>query len=125
VITIKNIEDLIAWQEAVNLARIIWNIIDKLPKNEYVLRKHLWECARNIPGNIAEGFGRPYSKESRNFYNIANGSLTEIHSDLYLACFVCQYIDEITYLFAKDQLLKVRRLLSGLTKSAFKVKRLA
>lgn len=83
--TIRSLEDLEAWKEARKLAQMIFKVLNLLPESEkYNLRKHLWECARNIPGNIAEGFGRYHYQESMQFFRIAIGSINEIKSDTYL-----------------------------------------
>lgn len=82
---IQKLEELEAWKEARKLAQMIFKALNLLPESEkYNLRKHLWECARNTPGNIAEGFGRYHYQESMQFFRIAIGSLNEIKSDIYL-----------------------------------------
>ena len=56
---IQKLEDLKAWQGTRKLANLIFSLLNKIPdKEKYILKKHLWECVRNVPGNIAEGFGR-------------------------------------------------------------------
>jgi len=122
---IEKLEDLRVWHEAVNLAKIVWKILNKLPKNEYTLRKHLWECARNIPGNIAEGFGRQYSRESKQFYAIASGSLNELKSDLYLTYQICEYISKKEFEKAKNQTETVGKMLTGLSSTVYKAKQKA
>jgi four helix bundle protein len=92
--TILRLEDLNVWQEARELMKQIYEVTRTFPSEEkYNLVKHLKECARNIPGNIAEGFGRYNYQESIQFYRIARGSLSEIKSDIYCS-FDANYIDE-------------------------------
>lgn len=82
--SIKKLEDLKVWQEARVLMRIIYKLTTKFPKSEeYNLKKHMRECARNVTANIAEGFGRYHFQESIQFYRIARGSLAELKSDSY------------------------------------------
>jgi len=82
--SIKKLEDLISWKEAVKLLKMSYRILSKLPEEErYNLKKHIMACSRNIPANIAEGFGRYYSRDSIQFYRIAIGSLNELKSDMY------------------------------------------
>lgn len=89
---IEKVEDLLVWQEARILNKEIYLITVKYPKDEeFNLKKHLRQCSRNIPGNIAEGFGRYHYQESMQFYRIARGSLNELKSDLYLS-FDLEYI---------------------------------
>lgn len=81
---IEKLEDLVAWQEARKLRSLIYEVTKKFPDTEkYITVKHLKECSRNIPGNIAEGFGRFHFQESMQFYRIARGSLHELKSGLY------------------------------------------
>lgn len=119
---IKCLEDLNAWREARKLNKIISKIVNKLPKHEqYGIGKHLLENGRNVPGNIAEGFGRFYFKDSIQFYRVAKGSLNEIKSDVYI-CFDRQYIDETLLNEAIKQTETVDKLTNGLINSAYKVK---
>lgn len=83
---IKELEDLEAWQEARKLCLGIYEITKTFPKDEkYNITKHLRESGRGGMGNIAEGYGRYFYKDSNVFYNIAKGCLNEIKSDLYLS----------------------------------------
>ena len=85
--TIKNLEDLEIWKEAIELAKSIYVLVEKFPKSEeYNLKKHLKENARGFSANIAEGFYRHFPKEKLHFYSIGRGCLGEIKSDLYLSC---------------------------------------
>jgi four helix bundle protein len=94
--TVKNLEDLIVWKKSLILCKRTYQIADKLPAQErFNTGKHLRECARNIPGNIAEGFGRYHYQESMQFYRIARGSINEMKSDLYL-------IKELNYINGKE-----------------------
>jgi four helix bundle protein len=90
--TIKRLEDLEAWQEARKLCIGVYEITKYYPKDEkYNLVKHLRESSRGLMGNIAEGFGRYFFRESMLFYDIAKGCLSEVKSDLLLS-FDLKYI---------------------------------
>jgi four helix bundle protein len=122
-VKIQKLEDLKAWEESRKLAFLIFKLLNKLPdKEKYILKKHLWECARNIPGNIAEGFGRYHFQESMQFYRIARGSLMEIKSDAYL-CFDCKYWTKRDFEDVIKQILQVKKLLNGLISSTKKQKK--
>jgi len=85
--TIKNLEELEVWQEARKLCIGVYEITKYYPKDEkYNLVKHLRESNRGLMGNIAEGFGRYFFRESMLFYDIAKGCLSEVKSDLLLSC---------------------------------------
>jgi four helix bundle protein len=84
--TINRVEDLEVWKKSIQLCKLIYKLTEKYPPSEkYNIVKHLHECGRNIPGNIAEGFGRFHYQESIQFYRIARGSLNEARSDIYLS----------------------------------------
>lgn len=120
---ITKLEDLQAWKEAIRLAILIYKYTKLLPESEkYNIKKHMEGCARNIPANIAEGFGRYYYKESKQFYRIASGSLEELKSDTCL-CLGLKYFAKRGYQEITDQIEKVGRLLTGLKNSAKKVKK--
>jgi len=119
---ITKLEDIIAWQRARELLKIVYDITKDLPKSEeYNLKKHQRECARNIPGNIAEGFGRFNYQECLQFYRIARGSLHELKSDIY-CCFDLSYYNKRSFEEIIDKIEGVNRLLNGLIKSSAEIK---
>lgn len=122
---IRKLEDINAWKEARKLAKIIDKIVGSLPKHEkYGIGKHLLDNARNVPGNIAEGFGRFYYKDSVQFYRIAKGLLNEIKNDIYV-CFDRGYINTRTLQEAINQTETADKLVNGLINSAYKIKKRA
>lgn len=119
---IQKLEELEAWKEARKLAQMIFKALNLLPESEkYNLRKHLWECARNAPGNIAEGFGRYHYQESMQFYRVAIGSLNEIKSDTYL-CLDAGYWKKPLVEKIINQTDKVIALTNGLISSTRRMK---
>lgn len=112
--TIKKLEDLEAWQEARKLCKGIYEITKILPREEkYNIIKHLKESARGVMGNIAEGFGRYFYKESMRFYDIARGCLNEVKSDIYLS-YNTNYISELILKNFIKQIEKVDSKINGL-----------
>lgn len=119
---ITKLEDILVWQEARILMQMVYGATKNFPTEEkYNLAKHMKECSRNIPGNIAEGFGRFHFQESMQFYRIARGSLLELKSDIYCS-FDCLYIDKEIFEKLLNQDEKVGRLLNGFINSAKKAK---
>lgn len=120
--SIKDIEDLHVWGESRVLMTKIYDLTDAFPVTEkFNIVKHMRACARNIPANIAEGFGRFHYQESMQFYRIARGSLAELKSDIYCS-FDRHYIAKKDLVLVIDQINKVGRLLNGFIKSTIKVK---
>lgn len=122
--TVINLEDLEVWKEARELMKLIYEITKTFPSEEkFNLVKHLKECARNIPGNIAEGFGRFHFQESIQFYRIARGSLNEIKSDIYCS-FDAGFINKETQEKIISQTVKINKMLNSLISSTRNLKNL-
>ena len=74
----KGYRKLIVWQKADELAFAVYFATKNFPKDEiYGLTSQLRRAAISVPTNIAEGMGRQNRSESRQFVNIALGSLAE------------------------------------------------
>ena len=118
--TINNITDLIAWQEARKLCQEIYILTKKFPPEEkFIITKHLRESARGVMANLAEGFGRYFFRESLKFYGISRGCLEEVRSDLYLAL-DNNYINEEEFNYHLAQVNMVSALINGLIPSTNK-----
>ena len=77
---------LIAWQEAMNLAEVIYQQTEDFPKREiYGLASQIRRAAVSVPSNIAEGAGRNSSREFFQYLGIATGSLAELETQVELA----------------------------------------
>ena len=80
----KRFEDLIAWQKARELFRIVQEITGKAPiKSNYPVRDQMTRAALSIMSNIAEGFDRGGDKEFVQYLYISKGSFSELRSQLY------------------------------------------
>ena len=84
--SIKSIEQLTVWQEAMTLAVEVYQQTKGFPPNEqFALTNQVRRSVSSVSSNIAEGFGRQSTKEELQYYSIAYGSLLETKSFLYLA----------------------------------------
>jgi four helix bundle protein len=82
---IESYQDLVVWQKSIDLVAEVYRIASKLPSNEqYGLTSQLRRAAVSVPANIAEGFGRWHSAEFVRFLLIANGSLKEVETHLFI-----------------------------------------
>jgi len=82
----SNHRELIAWQEAVLLVEMVYRETAAFPREEaFGLSAQLRKSAISIPSNIAEGAGRNTSKELAQFLGIANGSRSELDTQLFIA----------------------------------------
>ena len=72
-------EKLIVWQKSIELAKIIYSITSKFPRNEtYGLSSQIQRAVVSISSNIAEGYVKYSPKEQIKFSEIAYGSLMEV-----------------------------------------------
>ncbi|MBN1621622.1 MAG: four helix bundle protein [Endomicrobiales bacterium] len=82
----KSFKDLIVWQKSYNLVIEIYKMTGLFPKEEmYGLSQQMRRASIGIPSNIAEGYGRQYSKEYKQFLSMAYGSLCELETQYLLA----------------------------------------
>jgi four helix bundle protein len=111
----SNHRELIAWQEAVRLVEMIYRETADFPRQEvYGLAAQIRRSAVSIPSNIAEGAGRNSSKELVQYLGIANGSRSELDTQLFIASRLGLIrADSQIY----RQLERVGRLLTALRKS--------
>lgn len=85
-VNMKSYRDLIVWQKAMLLVVEIYQITRKLPDEEkFGLISQIRRSAISIPSNIAEGYGRNYTKDYIRFLQIARGSLFECQTQLEIA----------------------------------------
>ena len=116
-VMIYSFEKLKAWQEARNLAKDIYMLINKFPKVEqFALCDQMRRAAISIPSNIAEGNARTSSKERIHFLEFAYGSLMEIYCQSILANDL-GYIDNCDLDYIKEKIQNVSKLISGLKTS--------
>ena len=82
----KSFKDLIVWQKSYQLVREIYKITANFPKEElYGLSQQMRRCSVSMPSNIAEGYGRQYGREYKQFLSMAYGSLCELETQYLLA----------------------------------------
>jgi four helix bundle protein len=74
------------WQLGMDLAVEVYRTTESFPKEErYVLSDQLKRSAVSVPSNIAEGAARQTKKEFINHLHMAQGSLSELDTQLELA----------------------------------------
>lgn len=81
--TIVKFEDLLVWQEGMNLAEEIYKITHEM--KDYALLNQMRRAAVSIPSNIAEGFERNSNKEFIQFLFIAKGSCGELRTQIQIS----------------------------------------
>ena len=111
----RSYEDLLVWQKAMLLAKMVYGIQKQLPKEElYGLGDQIRRAVVSVPSNIAEGFGRGSDAEFKRFLAIARGSLFEVKTQLQLA-------SELGFFQLESELMQlideVGKLIAGLSKT--------
>ncbi len=92
--TVRHYREMIVWQKAMKAAKYTYSLVKKLPREElYSLSDQMRRAAVSIPSNIAEGQGRSSTREFLQFLSIANGSRTELETQL-LLCVEIGYLTE-------------------------------
>jgi four helix bundle protein len=82
---IESYQDLLVWQKSIDLVAEVYRIAGKLPLNEqYGLTSRLCRAAVSIPANIAEACGRWHANEFVRFLRIANGSVKEVETHMFV-----------------------------------------
>jgi four helix bundle protein len=82
----RSFRDLRIWQGGMELVESVYRVTQSFPKQEiYGLTSQLRRAAVSIPANIAEGQSREHIKEYLNFLSIAQGSVSELETELEIA----------------------------------------
>jgi len=116
VCSVQGHKDLEVWQKAMDLVIDIYKLPASFPSKEvYGLASQMQRAAVSIPSNIAEGHGLKQTQAYLRHLAIANGSLTELETQLEIA-------ERLGYLSVEGRPIiqkahEVGRMLSGLRKS--------
>jgi four helix bundle protein len=112
--TIKNFEDLKAWQKARELAGHIC-ILTRRQKfsRDFGLCNQIQDAAGSSMHNIAEGFEAGYDSEFIRFLKMARRSAGEVQSELYLA-FDANHITHEELKKAYELTVDVKKLINGM-----------
>jgi len=105
------------WQAAMKSTKTVYKLTDKFPEEEkFGLVSQMRRAAISIPCNIAEGAARRGKREFRNFLSMAQGSLSELDTQLELSILL-GYLRAEDLRELWDQLLRIDKMLSGLIRS--------
>ncbi len=112
--TIECFEDLVSWQKARLLTKVIYQASDTGRfASDFGLRDQIRRASVSIMSNIAEGFERGGNKEFRQFLSHAKGSAGEVRSQLYVAL-DAEFISTDHFNSLKTQVLDISKLIAGL-----------
>ena len=117
----KRFEQILSWQKARELNKIIGKYIEDRFSRNYRLINQIEGSAGSIMDNIAEGFERNGNKEFLQFLYISKGSCGEFRSQLYRAIdrnYLTQSEFNELYDLAQQIIVLLHRLITYLEQSA-------
>jgi len=114
--TFDRFEDIVAWQKARQLVRMVYEVTASGSfARDYGLKDQIRRAAVSVMLNIAEGFARKSNREFRHFLFIAHGSVAEVQSALYVAQDQ-GYLQQTSFIQLYHCCTEVSKMLSGLIK---------
>ena len=105
---------LIAWQKAIELLPLVYDVCKKLPKEEtYNLIGQMKRACLSVSNNLAEGASRKTKPEKNRFFEISRSSVVEIDNCL-VACIRLHFLTEEELIILNAALLETFKLITGL-----------
>ena len=105
------------WKRSMEFVKDIYQVTEAFPKAEiYGLTSQMRRAAVSIPSNLAEGAARKGNKEFKQYLNIAQGSISELDTQIELASML-NYIDPKIYDDLMEELSTISKMLFGLSRS--------
>lgn len=110
----KSYRDLIVWNKSMSLVTLIYTILKKfLDEEKFGLVSQIKRSSVSVPSNIAEGYGRNYTKDYSRFLQIARGSLYEMQTQIEISKNL-NFISEKEVKEIFDLTLEVEKMLNSL-----------
>ena len=95
----------------------VYQATEKFPKSEiYALSSQMRRAAVSITSNLAEGAARKGKKEFSQYLYIAQGSISEIDTQIELS-FILNFLEKNLYNDLMDELNTISKMLFGLIRS--------
>ena len=112
--TIKQVEEIQAWQKARALCKRVYSITNEGRfAKDFGLRDQIRRAAISVMSNIAEGFERGGTREFVQFLAVSKGSAGEIRSQLYVALDQ-NYVDQKRFDELINDVDEISRMIGGL-----------
>jgi len=103
-----------AWKQSMDLVIEIYRTTGNFPSQEiYGLTNQIRRAAVSIPSNIAEGAARQTKKEFANYLHMAQGSLSELDTQVELARRL-GYLDAKSWSALDTRMEQIDKMISGL-----------
>src|SRR3989344_4541550 len=109
---VQSYKDLLVWQRGIDLVEQVYNLTDRLPDHErFGLVSQMRRCAISVPSNIAEGSRRKNGLEFLQFLRVADGSASELETQLII---VGRRYQDVDVRLVQELLVEVQRMLGGM-----------
>ncbi len=83
---IRTYKDLLIWQKGIEIVKETYLLCKEIPSDEiFGLQSQIKRSSISIPSNIAEGWGRNYTKNYLQFLKYSRGSLLELETQIIIA----------------------------------------
>ena len=110
-------EKLDVWKRAIEFVVTVYKLTEKFPRDEkFGLTSQIRRAAVSVPANISEGAARHTTKEFRYFLSNAQGSVSELATELLIANKL-GYLRRETFDTANGELTSIGRMILGLSRS--------
>jgi len=110
-------ERLDVWKQSVTMVTSIYEVTKTFPSEErFGLTSQIRRAGVSIPANIAEGAARQSDKEFCQFLSIAQGSASELETELLIARNL-GYLSPAEYDRVYEEINVIARMLVGLARS--------
>ncbi len=108
------------WRTSMDAAQEVYRLTGSFPAEEkFGLVAQMRRAAVAIPSDIAEGAARQGKAEFRNFLSMAQGSLSELDTQLELSVRLCFVADNDVRVLS-DYLLRIDKMLTALIRTLTK-----
>jgi four helix bundle protein len=108
-------EKLEVWGRAIEFVTAVYRGSENFPKEEkFGLTSQIRRAAVSIPANIAEGAGRESAREFIHFLSNAQGSASELATELIIACRL-GFLSEEAHRELSSELDNIGRMIFGLS----------
>lgn len=102
------------WKQAVELSLVVYQVTEKFPLEErYSIIDQMRRAATSIATNIAEGAARKSKREFARFLHMAQGSLSELDTQLEIVKRL-GYLHDESWRILDDRMTEIDKMLSGL-----------
>ena len=103
-----------AWKQSMDLVIEIYRTTENFPGQEvYGLTNQIRRAAVSIPSNIAEGAARQTKKEFSNYLHMAQGSLSELDTQIEIASRL-GYLNDKTWRILDQRMERIDKMITGL-----------